>query len=267
MISQQRQTYILKAAQKNGFVSIPKTAEKLGVSVETIRRDINALCQKNQLKKVHGGAAPVKSPIWRDETYSVRIQRNQQGKIAIAREAAKMIRDRNIVSFDGGATTEVLVSYIQDVHDVTFVVNSLPIAIALTDKIQADEISGTVIVTGGQITAAGYRSYTFMAMDTMEKYHYDVVFISATALSGTGVSNSATNTGVYAQRLMRRASTCVLLADSDKLGKHSVMDFAKPTDFDRIITDDKIPCPADLLEVLQNSNTELTIVSCSGKES
>ena len=264
MISQQRQDYILKTAQKNGFVSIPKTAEKLGVSVETVRRDINALCQKNQLKKVHGGAAPVKAPIWIDEAYSVRIQRNQQGKIAIAKEAAKMIRDRSVVSFDGGATTEVLVSYIQNVQNVTFVVNSLSIAMALQDKIRAGEISGTVIVTGGQITAAGYRSYTFMAMDAMEKYHYDVVFISATALSATGVSNSATNTGIYAQRLMRRASTCVLLADSDKLGKHSVMDFAKPTDFDRIIIDDKLPCPADLLAVINDSDTELTIVSSDG---
>ena len=76
----------------------------------------------------------------------MRIQRNQQGKIAIAKEAVKLIRNGNIVSFDGGATTEVLASCIQDVSNVTFVVNSLPIAITLTDKIRAGEISGTVIV-------------------------------------------------------------------------------------------------------------------------
>lgn len=262
MISQQRQDYILKIAQKNGFVSIPKTAKKLGVSVETVRRDINALCQKKQLKKVHGGAAPVKSPIWIDEKYSVRIQRNQQGKIAIAKEAAKMIRDRSIVSFDGGATTEVLASCIQNVQNVTFVVNSLPIAMTLQDKITAGEITGTVIVTGGQITVAGYRSYTFMAMDAMERYHYDLVFISCTAVSATDVSNSATNTSIYAKRLMQRASSSVLLADSEKLGKHSVCDFAKPTDFDRVIIDDRNPCPVDLAEALNASDTELTIVHC-----
>ena len=49
--------------------------------------------------------------------------------------------------------------------------------------------------------------------------------------------------------------------ESYKLGKHSVMDFAKPTDFERIITDDGAPVPADLMKVLQNSDTQLTIIT------
>ena len=52
MRSEERKQYIMKQAQENGFVSIPKTAASLGVSVETVRRDINTLCEKNQLKKV-----------------------------------------------------------------------------------------------------------------------------------------------------------------------------------------------------------------------
>lgn len=262
MRSEDRQKIILSRAQEAGFVSIPKTAEDLDVSVETVRRDINVLCQKNLLKKVHGGAAPIKAPIFLDLNYFTRIDRNQHSKIAICREAAKMIRNEDVVGFDGGATTAVLASCLTDLRAVTFVVNSLHIATTLFDKIKANEIAGTVVMTGGQINSPGYRTYTPMALETMSKYRYNIAFLSATAVSATGAANSATNTSIYAQALMRRASTCVLLVDSFKLGKNSVCDFAKLTEFDRIITDDKFPCPPDILEVLENSNTELTIVHC-----
>ena len=133
------------------------------------------------------------------------------------------------------------------------------------DKINAGDISGTVIMAGGQIITTSYRSYTLSALDIVNRYHYDLAFISATALSASGASINATNPGIYVQHLMRRASACVLVVESYKLGKHSVMDFAKPTDFDRIITDDSHPCPADLMAVLENSNTQLTVLSCDGE--
>lgn len=263
MRSDERLQHILKIAQDNGFVSIPKTAEALGISVETVRRDINHLCKKNLLKKVHGGATPVKAPIFKDADYSVRIYRNQQGKYAIAAEAAKMIRNGHIVSFDGGATTAILASLVQNVRNVTFVVNSLPIATTLVDKHFANENPySTVIMAGGQINSPGYRTYFPMALDTIDKYRYNIVFISCTALSADGVFNNATNTGVYAQHLMRRASTSVLLVDSEKLGKTSVFEFAKLTEFDRIIIDDRFPCPPDIIQALEGSSTELTIVHC-----
>ena len=262
MNSIERQEYLIETALKNQFVSIPKTAEKLGVSVETIRRDINILCEKNKLKKVHGGAAPIKSPLWKDGDYFTRIKRNQQGKIAIAMEAAKMIQDGTIVSFDGGATTEMLASYITNVHRVMFVVNSLPIATILVDKINSGEISGTVIMVGGQINSPGYRTYTPMALDTLDKYYCNIAFLSCTALSADGATSGALNTGVYAQHLMRRAATSVLLTDSEKLGKSSLYEFAKLSELDRIIVDDLYPCPPDIVEAVETTNTQLTIVSC-----
>lgn len=264
MRSEQRKLHILNTAQENGFVSIPKTAQLLGVSVETIRRDVDALCQKNQLKKVYGGAAPVKSPIWRSTKNARKTEQTQQGKIAIAMEAAKMIRDDNVIVLDGSDATDFMVRHLQGVHRVTFVVYSLKTATLLSDKINAGDFTGTVIMAGGQIMTPSYRSYTLSALDFIDRYHYDLAFISAPALSATGASTSSTNPGMFVQHLMRRASSCVLMVESQMLGKHSVMDFAKPTDFDRIITDDLYPCPADLLEVLENSETELTVVSNYG---
>ena len=55
MKSIERQRFLMAKAKKNNFISIPDSAAELGVSVETIRRDINILCAQKQLKKVRSG--------------------------------------------------------------------------------------------------------------------------------------------------------------------------------------------------------------------
>ena len=262
MTTLERQDYLLKTARKNGFVSIPKSAEKLGVSVETIRRDINILCKSKQLKKTHGGATPVKSPFWKDIPFNQRVQQASPGKVAICQEASKMIRDGDIIALDCGATTEYMVSQLHGIHNVTFVVCSLRIATILCDKVNNGDISATVIMTGGQVFTGSHRSYTIAALETVDLYHYDLVFASATGLTGSGVSTTSTNQAMYTQHLMQRSAKCVLVLESHKLGKHALIDFAKPVNFDRIITDDQNPFPADLREVLEDSHIDLTIVSC-----
>lgn len=266
MRSDQRQLHIMKAAQESGFVSIPKTAKILGVSVETIRRDVDALCKKNQLKKVYGGATPIKSPRHTDESFRIRLKQNPHVKLAIVQEAIKLITDNSIVALDCGATTEFMASHIRDVNNVTFLVNSLRVGTILCDKETAGEFTGTVVMTGGQMIPSTYRSYTILALETVDRYHFDIAFVSATGLSVSGASNSATNPAVFSRRLLERASTRVLVIESYKLGRHAAMDFAKTTDFDYIITDDQNPFPADILEVLEKSDTKLIIVSCGGNE-
>lgn len=259
MVSTQRKSYILKTAQAEGFVSIPKMAEKFGVSVETIRRDINQLCDIHQLKKVHGGAALVKTPVRKDPSLMTRMYQNQQGKIAICEEAIKMIRTGDVVTLDGGATTAVLANCIRDVQDVTFVVNSLPIAATLLEKIDSGEITGKVIMIGGELNPKNQCADDVMAATCIDKYHFDLGFFSCTSLSADSVSNSTLD-GVLIRKLVDHSFVSVLIADSDKLGKNSIYEFAKPTDFDRIILDGQAPCPTELKKVLESADTELTIV-------
>lgn len=262
MIPQLRQELLLKIARENGFVSIPKTAQQLGISVETLRRDINGLCQKELLRKVHGGAVPSKAPLVKSGRQAVIVPQSQHSKIAIAKAAAALIRDGSVISLDGSDITLAMVPFITEGIDVTYVVNSLSLGIALQDRINARELQGNVVMTGGNIAHGNYRALNSMALHTLEMFYYDLVFLTCVAISADCVSHTATNPSVYAQRMMRRSSASILLVDSNRLGKESVRDFAKPGDFDRIITDNQNPVPADLQKVLNDAGTALTIVSC-----
>ena len=262
MRSAQRQEYLLQKAQENNFVSISETAKVLETSIETVRRDINLLCQKGQLKKVHGGAAPVKLLMRKDADFMTRIHENQQAKLSICREAVKMIRDGDVVTMDSGATCYVLASCISGIRDVTFVVNSLRIAALLMDKLRAGDFTGRVILLGGELDAKNFMTYDAETVDELRNYHFHIAFVSCTSLNWDSVANSYSSTGVLLRRIMEQSNVCVLITDSDKIEKNSVYTFAKPTQFQRIIVDNQKPIPADLLNALQKSDTELTVVPC-----
>lgn len=257
----ERQRIILEIAQNNGFASISDIAQKINVSIETIRRDINVLCEKKQLRKVRGGATPIKVPLRRDSNYFLRIRENQQAKITIGREAAKMIHDGDVVALDCGVSIQSLASCIADVCNVTFVTNSLPTAMILMDKFEKSEISGRLIMIGGEIDLQNRFSKSAHAIDEVDRYHFDIAFVSCTALSQEGVSSFSMDESTFSKHLMARSSCAVLIAESEKFEKNSVCTFATLSDFDCVITDDQSPVCEAMQEELNKSKVKLIVTS------
>ena len=58
MKSDTRQQQILDLASRQGFVSIDGLSRQFEVTPQTIRRDINQLCDQGLLERHHGGAVP-----------------------------------------------------------------------------------------------------------------------------------------------------------------------------------------------------------------
>ncbi len=255
----ERQKLLLAKANKNSFVSIPDTAQELQVSVETIRRDINILCNQKKLKKVHGGAVPIQNAIRKDPSFFQRFHHNPKGKSAVAAESAQLVRSGDVVTMDGGATTLMVAQHITGVSNVTFVVNSLPIASTLIEKISSGDISGNVIILGGKLTPANQTVSDAYALEQLEHFRFDIAFISASSVSAYGVSNFSLS-GVFVRKLMDHAATRVLAIDSEKLGAASTYRFASISDFDYVVTDDLNPFPQDLWEQVESSKVHLTIV-------
>lgn len=259
MKSIERQRFLLTKANRFNFVSIPDSAGELRVSVETIRRDINILCSQKKLKKVHGGAVPIQATVRKDPAYNQRFQHNPKGREAVAAAAARLIKNGDVVTLDGGATTLLLAKHITGVENVTFVVNSLHIATTLAEKLESGEITGKLIIPGGTVDPASQNATDGYAMANLEPFRFDIAFISASSVSVQGVANSSLS-GVFVRKLMEHSAASVLIFDSDKLGGTSTYRFAMPTDFAQIFVDDRLPIPQDLLDALEGTDTVLTIV-------
>lgn len=257
--SEERHNFLLNTAREHGFVSVSQAAARLKVSAETVRRDIEVLVNSNQLKKVRGGATPVKMPLRKDSGYLFRVHHNQQEKMSIGMKAASMIHSGNVVALDSGVSIQAIVSCLHGIHDVTFVTNSLPTALILLDKFSLGEISGRIVLIGGELDVRNRFAKGALAVDELDKYYFDLAFISCTALSVENVSSYSLDECAYSRHLLNRSATTVLIAESEKASKNSVYGFAKISDFDRIITDDKNKLPEDMLKVLSTSKTQLTV--------
>src|ERR1700742_1893112 len=102
MLTRQRKEYLLDLLRKTGQIVAKSLSEELGLSEDTIRRDLRELAGEGKLQRVHGGALPA-SPAVGDMT--VREALAPKGKIAVGRAAAQMIRPGQVVILDGGTTT------------------------------------------------------------------------------------------------------------------------------------------------------------------
>ena len=261
MKSRERQKYILNTARDFGFVSISDAAKHLGTSIETVRRDINKLVELNYLMKKRGGAAPTKLSLRRDADYLERINTHKKERMSIGSVAASMIKSGSVVALDSGVSIQEVASAIRDVTDVTFVTNSLPTAAILLRKIDFREITGRVIMLGGEFDVSNKFTKGARLAEDISKYYFDIAFISCTSLSEDGASSFGLDECYYEEQLIKRSTVSVLVADSEKIGKNSLYTFASLSEFNHIIVDNKYKMPSNIKKVINETACELIVTS------
>ena len=261
MNAEKRRQHLLEKVNETGFISISGEAQALGVSVETIRRDIDRMADNKQLLKVRGGAAPARMQLRRDAEYMLRRQDNQQVKMSIGRAAASMITDGQVAFLDCGTSIQDIARSINGVRNVTFIVNSVPVMSILLDKFAAGEIDGRAILIGGEMDVHNRFTKGAMVVEELSRYSADIAFISCTAVSAQSVSGYTLDEGAYSAHLMQRAVRSVLVAESNKLGKTSLYAFARPGDFSCMITDDTHHIPDNVKNSFAAANVHTVVVS------
>src|SRR5206468_6839372 len=102
MLASQRKEYLLGVLRETGQIVAKSVSQQLGLSEDTIRRDLRELASEGRLQRVHGGALPA-SPAVGD--FAVRQQLAPDGKVAIGRRAARPIKHGQVVAPGGGTTT------------------------------------------------------------------------------------------------------------------------------------------------------------------
>ncbi|WP_318311287.1 DeoR/GlpR family DNA-binding transcription regulator [Flagellimonas crocea] len=137
MLKEERQHSILNEVELHNRVLLTDLAEKLDVSIDTVRRDVKELDEENLLVKVHGGAlslgfanqSPQKSNI-----YAV------DKKIDIAKKAITLLRNNSVILIDGGTTCLELAKLLPANLKLTCFTLSLPVAMELLRKPNVETI-------------------------------------------------------------------------------------------------------------------------------
>ena len=230
MLTDERRHRILERLSVQGRVLASDLVAEFDVSPDTVRRDLRELDQAGALRRVHGGALPRRGD---SDPLPVRARRAPEAKASIARRAARLVSDGQVVLLDGGTTTLEVARALPEQLRATVVTNSLPIALALADHSGVD-----VIVVGGNLRARSSVTVGAASVAALRDVRADVLFLGVCGLHpeiGISVTDPEEREGKRA--MIAGAAEVVGLADHDKLGTALPFVVAPLSDLTTLVTD------------------------------
>ena len=214
MLTIHRKQQILSILKSQGQVIAKEVSQTMGVSEDTIRRDLREMAQEGLLQRVHGGALPA-SPAIAD--FAVREHITPEGKLAIGRAAAKMIQPSQVVILDGGTTARQVARHIPLNLKATVVTHSPTIALELIGHENIE-----VILIGGRLFRHSVVSVGAAAVETIAQIHADIFFMGVTGIHPkTGLTTGDYEEAAIKRAMSHAAAETIVLASAEKLNAAS----------------------------------------------
>ncbi|MDY5841789.1 MAG: DeoR/GlpR family DNA-binding transcription regulator [Peptoniphilaceae bacterium] len=226
-----------KYIERNGLVTMDEMCEHFNVSLSTIRRDLDILAARKSIQKVYGGARPIKSA---DESssllksYEERHSANAVEKQIIAKSAASLIHEDDIIFIDTGTSTVPIMDYLRHLQHITIITNSI---LVLLRGLEYPNL--TVIGLPGIVKSKTASLIGPPCLEAIEAYNsVEKSFMACSAIDlKNGASNSSLDEYEIKKKIIEYSKTNYLLVDHTKFNKVALKTFAEIRDFDAIITD------------------------------
>lgn len=236
-------------AQKT--VTNTELMERFGISIETVRRDLDDLEQQGILRKVYGGAvANMVLPM--EPEYSSRSQMYFQEKNAIAQAAAGLIQPGDTVYLGVGTTVQAMAQYMKNIGPITVFTNALRTAVELSENPDC-----TVILPGGQLRSRELTLSGFPAEDNLQYFNVEKAFIGIGGITEEGITDFHMGEAGLHRQLILNAKQSIALADSSKLGVRAMNNVCTLDQIDLVITDGNAHKPA--VKALQQAGAKVIV--------
>jgi len=251
-----RQDQILDLVRRHGFVSIDDLAQRFTVTTQTIRRDINALCDRALLRRYHGGAGLPSSV--ENLAYPTRQVLGLEAKQRIARLLARHIPDGASLFINIGTTTEEVAKALMDHANLRVITNNLNVA-----SIMSANPNFEVIAAGGTVRARDRGIVGPAAIDLIGQFKVDcgVIGISGIDLDGTLLDFDYQEVRV-AQTIIANSAQVFLAADQNKFGRSAMVRLGHVRQINALFTD-RMP-PSALADILAATQVQIHVAPPGG---
>jgi DeoR/GlpR family transcriptional regulator of sugar metabolism len=228
MLTKQRHALILSRLALNGEVIAKTLAQELGLSEDSIRRDLRELAQQGKLQRVHGGALPSASAVG---NLNVRVMLDTEEKTLLGQYAARLIQNGQVVIVDGGTSTLMMVKQLPATLAATIVTHSPTIASALQNHERIE-----VIMLGGKLFKHSMVNIGANTIEAARKINADLYFIGATGVHAqTGLTTGDFEEAQIKQVLHEQAAETCLMASAEKIGAASAFEITATKNISRIL--------------------------------
>lgn len=253
MLAPERHKRILEQLSAEGAVMVSRLSTELGVTEETVRRDLEKLESMELLRRTHGGALPMD-----ESNYEFSLEKRKglhvEVKQALAHKAAQHIATGDTVFLDASTTTFYLAKEIKSIKNITVITNSLRVI---------NELCGTegikVIAVGGIVSANQSLVGGSAENEIAENYFADKMFFSSRGIGDNAAILEGNEQECFIKKsMLKNARVRYYLCDRSKLGKLGKVGYRRLASFDQIdylVTDAAVE--GSLKTVLEESGTKV----------
>ncbi|GAB2861776.1 DeoR/GlpR family DNA-binding transcription regulator [Actinocorallia aurea] len=214
MLAAERREHLLGLLARQGKVVAKDVAAELGISEDSVRRDLRDLAAEGLCHRVYGGALPV-SPAVAD--YAARQAVTPDGKRRVAAAAAALIRPDSAVILDGGTTALAVAEALPPELACTVITHSPTIAAALVAHPKAE-----IFLLGGRIFKHSAVACGAAAVEAAQQISADLCFLGVTGVHPeVGLTTGDADEAAMKRALAARAADTCILASSEKIGTAS----------------------------------------------
>ncbi|THD65702.1 DeoR/GlpR transcriptional regulator [Robertkochia marina] len=248
MLKAERHQHILNEVSIRSRIQLSDIADTLGVSIDTIRRDVKELDDNKKLKKVHGGAISLGYNIF---PFSNNEVFNKEKKAQIAQKAITLIKENAVILMSGGTTNLELARQLPADMDITVFTPSLPIAMQLLAHPKAE-----VIVIGGKVSKDAQLAIGAQVVQELGNIRADLCFLGTGYLDiEHGLTEFDYEVVQVKKAMINSSRRIVSLCISEKLNSVQRFKTCDIRDIDTLITE--LPPDAEVLRPYQSFNVNL----------
>ncbi|MDO4834405.1 MAG: DeoR/GlpR family DNA-binding transcription regulator [Bacillota bacterium] len=228
----ERLVQIEEYISQNGFVTMEQLMKRFNIAMPTVRKDISELSSQGLIEKVYGGAKAIANSSGNMHMFKNRKNVHREAKNEIARKAAEVVCDGDVIYIDSGTTAAAIIGYLADKH-VTVITSNMAAVMASVDIDSMD-----VYILGGKFNRDTLSVDHAGPDEIMKDFNIDKAFMAATGYSIEGglAQDSPVECDIK-KHVMGMATDIYLIIDGSKIGKKALIRYADPDAIDTIITD------------------------------
>lgn len=233
-----RQLTLMDVVKTQGSATVEQLADTLGVTLQTVRRDVQRLADEGLLARFHGGVRLPSSTV-ENIAYRQREVLNAPGKASIARAVAAAVPNGCSLILNIGTTVEAVARELVNHSGLRVITNNLNVASILSANPQCE-----VIVVGGVVRARDRGIVGEAAMDFIRQFKVDIALIGISAIEPDGSLRDFDFREVkVSQSIIAHAREVWLAADSSKFTRSAMVEVAPLSAIDRLFSDVTPPDP------------------------
>lgn len=250
MLALERQKRILELLNIEGAVMVSKLSAELGVTEETVRRDLEKLEAKEMLRRTHGGALPMD-----ENSYEFSLEKrkvlNVESKQALARKAVQFIATGDTVFLDASTTTFYMAKELKTMKNITVITNSIRVINELSG------VEGVKVIAVGGIVSNNQSLVGAMAENYItENYFADKMFFSSRGIGENSVILEGNEQECFIkQSMLKNSKVHYYLCDKSKIGRVGYMRLSAFDNIQYLVTDAEVK--GSLKETLDELEVEI----------